>query len=112
MALGISGVFPMASFLHAKVPEDLKFHHLQRQKTVILVDSVINSGKTIVEFVEHIRKLQANEHINAQVRIIVVSIVVQAQSVSDGGLLSTLSQNEKVDLNTRSHNSGVIRYGI
>lgn len=45
MAEGINDVFPHAMFVHASKPEDLKLHHIKQQESVILVDSVINSGK-------------------------------------------------------------------
>lgn len=47
-AFGVSDAFPLAMFAHAGDAEDLKLHHLQGQLTVMLVDSVVNTGKTIV----------------------------------------------------------------
>jgi uracil phosphoribosyltransferase len=82
MALGVSDAFPRAMFIHASYPGDLMLHHLQGQMTVILVDSVMNSGKTAMEFVQRIRKLYAD------IRIVVVAGVAQAQSVSEGSLLA------------------------
>ena len=67
MALGVNDVFPRAMFVHASEPVDLRVYHLQRQLTVVLVDSVVNSGKTNVEFVQHI----CNVH--ATIRIVVVA---------------------------------------
>ena len=83
MASGVNDVFPLAMFVHARDADDIKLHHLQGQLTVILVDSVVNTGKTIVEFVQHVRKLHAT------IRIVVVAGVVQAQCVSGS---STLNQ--------------------
>jgi uracil phosphoribosyltransferase/phosphoserine phosphatase/adenylate kinase len=80
MALGVSEALPAAMFLHAKNPEDIKLSHIQDCKTIVLVDSVINTGKTIVDFVTFIRK------IHATVRIVVVAGTVQVKSIS--GLLS------------------------
>lgn len=57
MAFGVNDAFPRAALIHANSPQDLTSDHLQRQETIILVDSVINSGKTIVDFVEYVRKL-------------------------------------------------------
>ncbi|KAL8807552.1 MAG: hypothetical protein Q9200_004628 [Gallowayella weberi] len=88
MASGVNDVFPLAMFVHAKDTNDLKFHHLDGQATLILVDSVINTGKTIVDFVKHVRKLHAT------IRIVVVSGVIQAQCVSgsnDGSLVQNLA---------------------
>lgn len=78
MALGVNDAFPLAMFLHANDPTDIKPEHLHENITILLVDSVINSGKTIIEFVNHIRKL------NAVISIIVVAGVVQAQSIVEG----------------------------
>ncbi|KAF2705274.1 hypothetical protein K504DRAFT_440355 [Pleomassaria siparia CBS 279.74] len=80
MALGINDAFPLAMFLHASCPDDVKFHHLQHQSTVVLVDSVVNSGKTVMDFVQHIRKL------HDAIRIVIVAGVVQAQSIFGGNL--------------------------
>jgi uracil phosphoribosyltransferase len=80
MAQGVNEAFPSAMFIHANNAEDVKPHHLQEQGTVLLVDSVVNSGKSIVEFVEHIRKLHAT------IRIVVVAGVVQTQSVNTGSI--------------------------
>lgn len=73
MALGVSEAFPAAMFVHAKTPEDLKEEHIRGQSALLLVDSVVNSGKTIVDFIEHIRK------IDKVVRIVVVAGVIQAK---------------------------------
>ena len=85
MALGVNDAFPLAMFIHANCSEDIKPHHLLRQRTIVLVDSVINSGKTVVNFVQHIRSLHAT------IRIVVVTGVAQAQSVSEGSLAQTLA---------------------
>ena len=94
MALGVNDAFPLAMFVHASDPDDIKRHHLQGQLTVVLVDSVINTGKTIVEFVQHVRKLHAT------IRIVVVAGVVQAQCVSggSGSLDQTLARHAKLHL--------------
>lgn len=86
MALGVSAAIPMASFVHAKTTSDLNLEHLESRKTAVLVDSVINTGKPVEEFVNHIRKF------DLKASLIVVAAVVQANAVSEGGSLSTLSQ--------------------
>jgi uracil phosphoribosyltransferase/phosphoserine phosphatase len=78
MALGVNDAFPLAIFLHAKEPEDIKPRILENIITIALVDSVINSGTTILRFIEYIRK------IHATVRIVVVTGVLQAQCVAHG----------------------------
>ncbi|KAH0544338.1 hypothetical protein FGG08_001479 [Glutinoglossum americanum] len=85
MALGVNEAIPLAMFVHASRPGDIMLHHLQGQHTVVLVDSVVNSGKTVVQFVQHIRNLHAT------IRIVVIAGVVQAQSVSGGILAQALA---------------------
>ena len=92
MALGVNDAFPSAMFVHASDPENLKPHHLEGQITVILVDSVVNTGKTIVEFVQHVRKLHAT------IRIVVVAGVVQAQCVTEDGFKQALAPYGKLHL--------------
>lgn len=90
MAFGVNDAFPLAMFVHARDLEDLKFDkHLEGQEAVVLVDSVINSGKSILGFVQHIRKLHAT------IRIIVVAGVVQKESMSKGSLLEKLARDDK-----------------
>ncbi|EFQ32256.1 uracil phosphoribosyltransferase [Colletotrichum graminicola] len=90
MALGVSEAFPKAMFLHAGSPKDLNSENLAGKQTVLLVDSVVNSGKTIVEFVEQIRKLDTIK------RIVVVAGVVQEKAVS--GVLEPLANATDLSL--------------
>lgn len=73
MALGVSEAFPAAIFVHANKPEDLGEKHVKGRGTILLVDSVVNSGQTIVGFIEHVRKFDKT------VRILVVACVIQAK---------------------------------
>ena len=90
MASGVSNAFPLAMYVHAREAEDLKEHHLEGKVTVILVDSVVNTGKSIAEFVNHIRKLHAT------IRIVIVAGVVQAQCVTGGYLNPEISRQPKL----------------
>lgn len=93
MAFGVNDAFPLAGFLHAKSPEDITSQYLIGQATIILVDSVINSGKSIVEFVQHIRSMDKT------IRIVVVTGVIQAGSVKEGGLIVTeLREDRNLDI--------------
>ena len=92
MALGVNDAFPGAMFVHASDPKNLQPHHLEGQITVILVDSVVNTGKTIVEFVQHVRKLHAT------IRIVVVAGVVQAQCITEANFRQALAPYGKVHL--------------
>lgn len=76
MALGVNAVFPFAAFLHAKEPKDLTSEHLQGMTTLILVDSVINTGASMIQFIQFARTLQHD------IRIVVVAGVVQADAIS------------------------------
>ncbi|KAK5046346.1 hypothetical protein LTR84_008490 [Exophiala bonariae] len=75
MALGVSAVFPLASFLHAKVPKTITKEHLNGMKAIILLDSV-NTGGSVVEFIQFVRAADNN------IRIVVVAGVIQASSIS------------------------------
>lgn len=69
-------------FLHAGKATDVEAKHLEGKWTVILVDAVINSGGSIVEFVRHIR-----ENLSRQIRIVIVAGVVQVKAVEKSGML-------------------------
>ncbi len=93
MALGVSEAFPLAMFVHASRPDDVKIHHLQKQRTVILVDSVVNSGKTVVEFFRAVRSLHAT------IRVVVVAGVLQAESISLGSHINeVVGRRDKLHL--------------
>jgi len=92
MALGVNDAFPLAMFVHASRPDDIMLHHLQGQFTVVLVDSVVNSGKTVVQFVQHVRNLHAT------IRIVIIAGVVQAQSVSRGSHAQPLARYAELSL--------------
>ena len=92
MAYGVSDAFPLAMFVHARDADDIKLHHLEGQLTVILVDSVVNTGKSVVETVRQVRKLHAT------IRIVIVAGVVQAQCVSEGSLNQALARHAKLHL--------------
>ncbi len=92
MAFGVNEAFPRAMLVHANSADQIKLHHLQGQLTVILVDSVVNTGKTIIDFVQHVRQLHAT------IRIVIVAGVVQAQCISGGNLDQTLANYAKTYL--------------
>lgn len=89
MGFGVNDAFPTAMFQHAKEPTDIEAAHINHDGTVILVDAVINSGKSIAGFVHRIRELSAN------VKIVIVAGVVHGQAISPGGgLVRQLSRHE------------------
>ncbi|GAB7339737.1 hypothetical protein MBLNU457_6302t1 [Dothideomycetes sp. NU457] len=80
MAQGVGDAFPLSPFLHAKDARDVKTAHLKDTNAVILVESVVNSGKSVLEFVRRIRQL------SALIPIVVVAGVVQEEATkSDSG---------------------------
>lgn len=76
IASGVNDALSKATFLHAKCAQDLTCNYLEHKSAVILVDSVINSGKSMVEFLERIRELSST------VAIVMIAGVVQSQSIS------------------------------
>lgn len=75
MASGVSEAFPRASHMHASGPDDIQTRHLRGQRRVTLVDSVVNTGKTLVGFVQKIRSLEA------ELSFVVVAGVVQSECI-------------------------------
>ena len=92
MAFGVHDAMPLAMFMHAKLVADVKPQHLEGQRTIILVDSVVNSGKSVVEFVEHIRELASD------VRVVVVADVVHIDAIRTGVFANMLRNDGKLAL--------------
>ena len=92
MALGVSDALPLAMFVHAKVAEDLKAYQLKDQRAVILVDSVINTGESLMEFLKHIRKIEPT------IQIVVIGGVVQADVVKQGEVAEALTKDSKLNI--------------
>ncbi|KAJ6460237.1 uracil phosphoribosyltransferase-domain-containing protein [Mycena sanguinolenta] len=91
MAAGVYRAMPLAMFVHAKKPEELTIEHAEGRQSILLVDSVVNSGKSVDEFVTHIR-----QKLDSTVRIVVVAGVIQAQSLADGILGDILARDNDV----------------
>lgn len=91
MAVGVNDAFPLAMCVHVNHPEKLNTQHLEGQLTVILVDSAVNTGQTIVKYVERVRRLHAT------IRIVVAAGVVQAQCALSDGLRQALASHGKID---------------
>jgi uracil phosphoribosyltransferase len=90
MALGVSDAMPLAGFLHAKLPTDMTPEHLQPLVNIILVDSIINSGKTMNEFLRHIRQIYNT------VNIVVVAGVIQQDVLKNNSLIKDLHHGFRV----------------
>ncbi|KAI1009573.1 hypothetical protein LB504_003064 [Fusarium proliferatum] len=92
MAFGVSEVFPQAMFIHASTAGDVKMHHVQGQTNVILVDSVVNSGKSVIEFIKRVVRLEPN------INITVVAGVVQAEAIAESHLFAKVMRRHGAGL--------------
>jgi uracil phosphoribosyltransferase len=75
LAFGVNEAMPEAGFAHAKEFDNVDPKNFEGKRTVILVDSVVNTGGSIVELIKPLRKKYPH------VRVIVVAGVVQAKAV-------------------------------
>lgn len=73
MARGVHTAIPQASYMHFKTPADVKAEHIEQQSQVVVVDSVVNTGKAILECVAVVRTFAE------RIPIVVVAGVLQAQ---------------------------------
>ncbi|KUJ14013.1 uncharacterized protein LY89DRAFT_651081 [Mollisia scopiformis] len=92
MALGVSDAFPLAMFVHANEPKDIGTHHIKGQHTIIIIDSVINGGKTVERFVKYVWSIWYPIH------IVVVAGVVHSQCLSDDGVLRRLGEDSHLTI--------------
>lgn len=92
MALGVNEASPSAMFFHAKESSDIEFSHIRGKRTVLLVDSVVNSGNSMLQFVEHIRKFGSN------IRIVITAGVVQAEVISNSNLGRKIEEDDNIRL--------------
>jgi len=90
MAIGVSEAFPRASLVHAREPEDLKIGHVKDRTAVILIDAVVNTGKTMVKFLKRVREMEP------KMALVVVAGVVQKEVLGEGGCLA-----EEMDKGTK-----------
>lgn len=83
MAFGVSEVLPNAAFSHAKEPSLIDPEVLKRSKTIILVDSVINTGRSIEQFLHFLLPLERESGMDSEsicqpgVDIVIVTGVLQ-----------------------------------
>ncbi|KAK5111403.1 hypothetical protein LTR85_012177 [Meristemomyces frigidus] len=89
MAFGVNEAFPLASFVHAKHPPELEARHLKGMSMIVLVDSVVNKGISVADFVQHIRS-----NLDKSIRIVVVASVVQKDAIAaDSKLAKAVAAN-------------------
>lgn len=82
MAFGVSAAAPTARFMHAHKPQDITSEDMVGQTTLVLVDSIIDSENTVMNFVRHVRG------IHATIRIVLVTDLVHTD------FIETLKLNE------------------
>ncbi|KAL4812796.1 uracil phosphoribosyltransferase-domain-containing protein [Aspergillus spinulosporus] len=90
MASGIFRVFPKARCHEAREPKDVGKEYLEGIVNVILVDSVINSGESMAQFVQHIQET------DGAVRIIIVAGVIQNQAVRGCSRLRIIARSTEL----------------
>ncbi|KAI8930907.1 hypothetical protein NX059_011922 [Plenodomus lindquistii] len=89
MAFGVSKVLPRASFVHARNFGDIDLEHFEGRRSILLVDSVVNTGESMVEdFIKPIRAIRP------YARIVVVAGVVQANALKDTGAMMQLLEED------------------
>lgn len=86
MAFGVYDAFPLCTFHHAKIPNDIRQENLENMVTIILVDSVVNTGNLLLAFVQHIRNLHAT------IRIVVVAGVIHSPAISTSRVARSLGR--------------------
>lgn len=92
MAFGVSEAFPAAMFLHASRVADIENEHIHDRTAAVLVDSVINTGKTVLQMARHIRK------IHGTIRIVILAGVVQKHAIAPRSPLHSFARNQKIEL--------------
>ncbi|KAF1917695.1 uracil phosphoribosyltransferase-domain-containing protein [Ampelomyces quisqualis] len=80
LAMGISKALPLASFAHATSYACLAPALLAHTRALILVDSVVNTGASLLEFLVPLRRQFP------RLRVVVVAGVVQADALRRGAL--------------------------
>ncbi|KAF2133802.1 hypothetical protein P153DRAFT_362865 [Dothidotthia symphoricarpi CBS 119687] len=90
MAFGVSKALKTAGFAHAKHFSDIDAGNLKGKRAIILVDSVINTGGSIVEFMEPLREKYPG------VQVIVVAGVVQADATKVGKFAAMLKSDKNL----------------
>jgi hypothetical protein len=81
MAFDASRALPQTSFAHARRFADIATGQMRGVRCMVVVDSVVNSGASILEFVADVRAL------HPALRVVVVAGVVQAGAVERGSAL-------------------------
>lgn len=77
MAFSVSKALKQAAFAHLKVFKDIHEAYFERKKTIILADSVVNSDKSILEYLEPLQKKFP------ELSIVVIAGIVQVEPVEN-----------------------------
>lgn len=97
LAEGVWEVLPHATFVHVKEPSDIKTEHLERMQTIVLCDTVVNSGKTVNKFIDRLVKMNALSRTSCM-KVVIVAGVVQKGAVDHGGVIRNLMQQYGINL--------------
>ncbi|KAI1262809.1 uracil phosphoribosyltransferase-domain-containing protein [Xylariaceae sp. FL1019] len=90
--LGVIEVLPRAKFLHAQEPDDVLAKYLDGQRLVVLVDTNVKTGKTVTQYLQHIRISHPTIH------VVILAGAVQSLCISEGILADTLAHDHNVHL--------------
>ncbi|QBZ58493.1 hypothetical protein PoMZ_03446 [Pyricularia oryzae] len=63
MAKGVYRTFPLARYAFAKSPQDIAWRDVADMANILLVDSVVNTGKSMIDFVDNIRTMSSKAKI-------------------------------------------------
>ncbi|KAI1666422.1 hypothetical protein L13192_10106 [Pyrenophora tritici-repentis] len=89
MAFGVSRALPHASFAHARHFADIVEGQMRGVRCMVVVDSVVNSGASVLAFVADVRAL------HPALRVVVVAGVVQAGAVESGSALMQALEKDR-----------------
>lgn len=90
MAFGVSEALPLAGFVHAKKVQDINAELLQTASVIVLVDSVVNSGESVIEFLDGLLlsgggvddRGEKSIKVKAGCKIVMVTGVVQSEAIA------------------------------
>jgi hypothetical protein len=93
LADGVNEAMPKARLYHAKKPEDIVLKQLAGHNTVLLVDVVINTGKSVAEMITRVDELDKD------IRIILLAGVIQADAITHKEQLHCLGKSVAFTVN-------------
>ncbi|KEF62864.1 uncharacterized protein A1O9_00837 [Exophiala aquamarina CBS 119918] len=95
MALVVGEILRKASVLYERHAGEIRIEHVDSKSVIILVDSVINTGQMVVDFIRRLTRL------NAALRIVIIAAVVQDEEIANIEALKNTIQRQQVGLRTK-----------